>query len=326
MKPTNTSFLMLSIISFMIYGCAIDQNKDKFPDYSNASCWISIPDSIDKPVDVFYIYPTIFGGTGEMNMNITNDQLRKKAQVVAYEQGGVYMAASNFFAPYYRQVAMDVLTMPEDTLDKYFAIGYNDVIKAFVYYLDNFNDGRPFILAGHSQGSMVLIELMKEMFDNPELQNRLVAAYLIGYSVTSEDLAKYSWMKLAESEDDVGVIITYNTQSEDATDSPVLLPGAQCINPLNWTTTTETAPKELNLGAVFFKDNGEIDSVVPQFTNAWIDENGALVAGTPDVDVYSVGTFPRGIYHKYDYNFFYNNLKKNVRVRVKNFPGLEWEF
>jgi len=97
MKSTNTSFFMLSIISFMIYGCANDQKIELFPDYTNASSWISIPDSIDKTVDVFYIYPTIFGGTGEMNMDITNDQLRKKAKIVSYEQGGVYMAASNFF-------------------------------------------------------------------------------------------------------------------------------------------------------------------------------------------------------------------------------------
>ena len=146
---------------------------------------------------------------------------------------------------------------------------------------------------------MILIDMMKKMFDQPELQERLVAAYLIGYSVTSDDLANHPWMKLAQRTDDVGVIITYNTQSENATGSPVLLPGAQCVNPLNWTTSSEIAPKELNLGALFFNDAGEIDSIVPQFTSAWINEKGALVAPIPTIDLYSGGSFPRGIYHKY---------------------------
>ena len=83
--------------------------------------------------------------------------------------------------------------------------------------------GAPFFIAGHSQGSLNLLEVMKEQFHDQKLNSKLVAAYLIGYSVTDDDLEQYPWLKIAKSENDLGVIITYNTQSVDAKDSPVLL-------------------------------------------------------------------------------------------------------
>jgi len=163
---------------------------------------------------------------------------------------------------------------------------------------------------------MLLIQLVKDKFKKTELMDKLVAAYIIGYSVTDNDLTQYDCLKIAESADDIGVIITYNTQSELATGSPVLLPNANCVNPHNWKNTSEYAPKEMNLGAVFFKDNGDIDSIVPQYTDAWIDDNGALVAGSPNSDSINVGSFPKGVYHVYDYSFFFNNLIENVGVRT----------
>ena len=94
-----------------------------------------------------------------------------------------------------------------------------------------------------------LINLMRKHFNDPDLQKRLVAAYLIGYSVTKDDLKKYPWMKLAQGENDTGVIITYNTEGADAGPSPVLLPGAGAINPLNWRTDSTPGDRDANLGA-----------------------------------------------------------------------------
>lgn len=287
------------------------------PNYSDAYYWASLAPSIEKEVDVFYVYPTLFGGTGEMNMDITDVEMRTRVQAVLPKQSAVFKEDCNIFVPYYRQMAMDALYLEETESDKYFSMGLADVEEAFDYYMNNLNNGRPFILAGHSQGSMVLIQLMKDKFNHTELINQLVAAYVIGYSVTDDDLADCDCLKIAESADDIGTIITYNTQSEFATGSPVLLANAYCVNPLNWKNTSEYASKEKNLGAVFFKQNGAIDSIVPQFTDAYIDANGALVAETADVNSYSMPSWPPGVYHKYDYSFFFNNLIENVGVRIE---------
>jgi len=310
-------FYLITVSTFLI-SCKYDSilESEQNLDYSNSFYWASTPSSIEKEVDVFYVYPTLFGGVDEMNMDLTDENMRGLVQTILPKQAGVFKEKCNIYAPYYRQMAMDGLKMNEEDRNKYFSLGFSDIEQAFNYYIDHLNNGRPFILAGHSQGSEVLLQLMKRKFDKPELMNKLVAAYIIGYSVTNDDLDQCKYLKIAESDDDTGVIITYNTQSEFATGSPVLLPNANCINPLNWLRTPAVAPKEMHLGAVFFKENGEIDSIAYQFTEAWIDNRNALVVGSPNIEIYSSTSFPRGVYHKYDYSFFFNNLKANVGVRI----------
>jgi hypothetical protein len=208
---------------------------------------------------------------------------------------------------------------PEEDMyqNKYYQIGYNDVKTAFNYYLTNLNNGRPFIIAGHSQGSTALVSLMRDLFNNPDLQKQLVAAYLIGYSITPEDFQNYPWMKPATSADDTGVIISYNSQTPDATDSPVLLPGAFCINPLNWQTDETKAHKSMNLGAVFF-DGTNISKEVSNYAGTQIDtKSGALTTILPEE--LDIKGFPDGVYHVYDYSLWYRNLQTNVAIRCENY-------
>lgn len=322
-KETMKSYKIILLIALV--GLFASCNKNNTPEstqesnYSDSYYWASQPTSIEKDVDVFFVYPTLFGGTGEMNMDIKDDDMRALVLSIIPKQVAVFKNNCNIYMPYYRQMAMDGLSMSVEESAQYFSIGLTDVEEAFDYYINNLNNGRPFILAGHSQGSMILIQLLKDKFADTELMNKLVAAYIIGYSVTDDDLAQFEWLKIAESADDIGVIITYNTQSEFATGSPVLLPHAHCVNPINWKNTSEYAPKEKHLGAVFFKDNGDIDTTIDQFTDAWIDDNGALVASAADINVYTPPSWPAGVYHRYDYSFFFNNLIENVGVRIDAF-------
>ncbi len=316
----NKIALLITLVGLLISCNNIKvTDKTQEPDYSKLYYWASAPASVDKDVDVFFVYPTLFGGLGVMNMDISDEAMRTKVQAALPKQAAIFKKNCNIYAPYYRQMAMDGLSMNPQEQNKYFSIGLSDVENAFDYYIKNNNNGRPFFLAGHSQGSQVLIQLMKDKFSDPKLMNKLVAAYIIGYSVTNDDLAQYDMLKISESADDIGKIITYNTQSESATGSPVLLAHANCVNPLNWKNTSEYAPKEMNSGAVFFNANGEIDSIVPQFTDARIDEKGALIVNPPNGDNIDVGSFPAGVYHMYDYSFFFNNLSENVEIRINSY-------
>ena len=289
------------------------------PDYDQATGWLARPSSIDKPVDVFYVYPTIYMGTSPMNMDVGDEALRAAAQGCLAKQASVYSGQANLFAPYYRQMSIAGLKAGESSYENpYFRVGVGDVERAFDYYLEHLNGGRPFILAGHSQGTNVLIDLMKRRFRDESLQKRLVAAYLIGYSVTDKDLKACPWMKIAQHVDDTGVIITYNTQAPNATDSPVLLPGAKCVNPLSWTTSDTYAGKDLNAGAVFFDKQGKIDRDVPHYCSARIEPfSGALVTQVPEDLGTGNAAFPPGVYHAYDYTFYYRNLERNVGERIR---------
>ena len=321
-KQINITFF-IAFLTILLAGCADKTSSVKeektpaSPDYNKKSSWVCQSD-IDKPIDVFYVYPTIYNGKSPANMDISDTSLRSKAKNLITSQAGVFAQSANIFAPFYCQMSMAKLNPEEDMYqNKYYEIGYNDVKMAFNYYMENINNGRPFILAGHSQGSMTLISLMRDLFNSPDLQKQLVAAYLIGYSITPEDFKNYPWMKPATNSGDTGVIISYNTQAPGATNSPVLLPGAFCINPLNWTTNSTYADKSLNYGAVFF-DGTNINREIINYSGAQIDkQTGALTTIlTEELDV---GVFPDGIYHKYDYSIWYRNLQTNVAERCKNY-------
>lgn len=300
-------------------GRAPDDCVTPCPDYRREDAWASRPVQPDKAVDVFYVYPTIYPEASPRNMDVFDKGLRADVQGLLKAQAGVYSPSANLFAPYYRQVTFACLDPSQDmTLNSYFRIGADDVHRAFDYYLNFLNRGRPFILAAHSQGSVVLLDLLRSRFRDPALQKRLVAAYLIGYSVTAEDLKAYPWIRPAKGEADTGVVVSWNTQAPGATGSPVLMPGAICINPLNWKTDNTPADKSLNLGAVFFDDfTGKVLREVPQYAGAQVDPASGALVTTPPEEVTQLGHFPPGVLHKFDYAFWYRNLERNVRTRVE---------
>lgn len=293
------------------------------PDYSQADAWANLPDKIRYPADVFYVYPTIYSEESPANADIMNrTDLREKVQGLMIAQAGVYSVHANLFAPYYRQTSFVDLDPAKDMYtDPLFRVGADDVLDAFDYYLEHYNEGRPLILASHSQGSLVTIDLMRNRFDDPDLQRKLIAAYTVGYSIMPEEFETYPFMKPAEGEDDIGVVIAYNTQLPGATGSPVLKDGAFCINPLNWKTDGTPAGRELHQGAVFFDDfTGTFQKEMGEYLSAFIDlETGALVTIPPHYEDLNLGNFPAGVLHKFDYAFWYRNLQHNVRVRMDSY-------
>jgi hypothetical protein len=299
--------------------CAKAEDRPGTPDYGNPESWITSFET-DHEVDVFYIYPTVSSNESG-NMDISSEAERALARGIHEAQASVFRGSANIYAPYYRQMSTGA-RIPDDpnalaTDLEEFKQGAGDVKAAFSYYMENLNQGRPFILAGHSQGTMALIELIKEEFGSSEaLRGKLVAAYLIGYTVTDEDLA-LSGLTAAQGETDTGVVVTFNTQSETSLGGPMLMAGANCINPLNWKTDGTPAEAGLNRGAVFFNDStGEFLREVPAYCGGVIDlETGALT--TTIGEELEIGPYPEGVYHRYDYAFWYRNLEENVKERIK---------
>lgn len=325
----KTIILFLFSISFTLWGClgtdaAVSPAR---PDYAQDAAWAFLPAGLsDKPVDVFYVYPTIFGGAGPEQMDITSADLREKADVQIQINAGVFTDTANLYAPYYRQASIEVVWMPEREGNTLLQEGYRDIIRAFEYYMKHLNQGRPFILAGFSQGSMALLNLMEKKFDNPQWQKQLVAAYLIGYSVTGDDLERYPWLKMAQGETDTGVIVSYNTQLPGYGFSYVLKKGARGINPVNWRTDSVPAEASAHKGAVIFDIvTGEKKEEFPHLSNVWLEEKtGALVVNVDDKKYNaSQAVFPPGVMHMYDYMFFYNNLKENVQKRIAAYKAAQ---
>ena len=285
--------------------------------------WAYYAEGEGKDADLFLICPTVdMGKDGEYNMAMDDADTKESFVGARNMERGIYEDSAIMYAPYYRQMTFPVYSMTDEEMKPYLEIAYKDVAAAFEYYFENINNGRPIILAGFSQGSQLLLMLMEEYFDDPKYSEKLVAAYCIGWRITEEDIAEYPHLKVAQGENDTGVIISFNSEAEGVEDSLMVPNGTKTlgINPLNWKTDSTLADKSLNKGACFTKYSGEIKQETPQLTGAYLDaERGTLRVTDIEPGDYSNSLFPDGVYHLYDYQFFYRNLQKNVSVRVAEF-------
>ena len=272
-------------------------------DYSKDECWLDKPEKATKSVDVFYIYPTVTGFRDPVQIcEITDSELVTGAQMVRQIQTSVFDESCNVYMPYYRQISMPTPGSDYPAIVNYIS-GFN-ATDALDYFLNNLNEGRPFILAGHSQGAATLIALLENyMTKHPEALKRMVAAYPIGYAVTKDFLAR-TGLKFAESATDTGVIVSWNTEGKANVDGNAnnctLAPGGISINPINWKRDDTYA-------------DARIDTV-----------RGSVVVTTVDAKLYGIPAdsaplFGPESYHLHDYGFFYNNFKQNVADRIKSY-------
>lgn len=86
-------------------------------------------------------------------MPLSDGEARESFLGATNMEKGIYDAESRFFAPYYRQAGLSVYELPAEEREPYLALAYEDVCAAFDYYLEHYNEGRPIIVAGFSQGA-----------------------------------------------------------------------------------------------------------------------------------------------------------------------------
>lgn len=323
-RVKKTMMILVIWVGMMLSGCS--QNPSDAVDYADAENWAYLETTAaEMDADVFFICPSVYGGSDSAcNMSLSDTETKESFVGAINMEKGIYDQNSRFFAPYYRQIGLNVYEMEQEEREPYLEIAYQDIRAAFDYYYETYNEGRPIILAGFSQGADLCIRLMKDRFDEEDLQNQLVACYAIGWRVTEEEVEQYSQLKMAQGETDTGVIVSFNSEAETITDSLMIPSGTKtyAINPLNWKTDSTPADKSLNKGACFTDYSGAIVTEIPQLTGAYIDDmRGALKV--PDVSPadYPAGLslFADGVYHLYDYQFFYRNLQENVSARLDAF-------
>jgi len=309
-----------------------DKDVPEAPDYNNPDSWLTMPEhfsSEEQPVDVFWIYPTILSDESTYLMDIEDPCLREKATWTLVEQASIFEGQANIYAPYYRQNNVKINPLMLAGAKPIFDPGQKDLIAAFSYFMEHFNKGeRPVILAAHSQGSVRVVELSKAgelLTGDPASLERLIAAYVIGYSITQSDLDINPLMRISKNATDTGCFITYNTisdEKEKESQAPTVRPGSFVVNPLSWKTDTGFAPASDNIEAVFFKhENPENPDRYPNYAAAQVVNNALVITNitNPEELPATSVTFPKGVYHMYDYAVFYGNLRKNVEDRINSY-------
>lgn len=132
----------------------------------------------NAPIDCFYVYPTVSNDpTPNSDMHADKEELS-----VIKQQFARFGSQCRTFAPLYRQVTLTALRagMAGKPMNPDRALGYNDVRDAWNYYLEHDNNGRGVVLIGHSQGSGVLTQLIRNEIDGKPAQKKLISALLLG--------------------------------------------------------------------------------------------------------------------------------------------------
>ena len=304
------------------------------PDYSQMKYWIAHPDAADMAdlvpgkgelreyqstaeVDVFFIYPTIYTKKQHKEhpwfADVNDEKLNKQiAKSTIKYQSTVFNASGKVYAPLYRQAHIGVyyaenLPLKVEALD----FAYQDVKKAFEYYMENWNNGRPIIIASHSQGTNHAVSLLREYFEGKPLMDQLVAAYIVGMPLSR---GTFSYIPTCENPDDIGCWLTWNTYAKDyyPPNHDFWYADALNVNPLSWTTDTTYVSWGENRGGVL-KNYKKIRPGISDAQNMdgmlWINKLRFFGSFLINWDRY----------HIVDYNLFYLNIRDNVERRVTKY-------
>lgn len=316
--------IMALLLSVTLVGCGSNSQTigSVATDYSQTTHWLSLPATVDKPVDVFYLYPTAWQSDNSQPQICTIDEptMHIGAPKAFARQATAFETVGNIYAPYYRQ--NNLCPINRDSMVA--GIPTTDALAAFDYYIKHYNNGRPFILAAHSQGSDVMRHLLAlYMRDNPNVYQRMIVAYVIGVSVTASYLAENQYLKFAAGPDDTGVIVSYNTQAPDVAPgaNPVLSGVGLVINPITWTRDETVATTTEGLGSFMPNPGTGVFEQISQYADAKIDTaNGVLICSTANEDaLFALTGAYRGVYHSFDYLFYYFNLRQNAANRVSKY-------
>ena len=310
------------------------KNKNSaFPvNYSQSENWAALPNKKDQAdrtphpdlldlqkdakVDVFFLHPTTYtrnrgntswnGPVNDMELNQTTDD------GTILNQASIFNGAGKIYAPRYRQAHIQAYYSKDAVSSKKaFELAYKDVKAAFEYYLKNYNNDRPIIIASHSQGTNHAETLLKEYFDGKPLQEKLVAAYLVGMPIEKD---AFQNIKVCETPEEVGCFCSWRTFKYGKFPKDYQPNNNIAVtNPLTWTTNETPANATLNEGTVLYKFE---KYYTPQLVDAQV-KDGVLWVHKPKFRG-SIFLITKN-YHIADFNLFYTNVRNNAILRAQQF-------
>lgn len=168
-------------------------------------------------IDCFYVYPTIWLDRTPQ-MTDFSDEGVKLVQDALLSQAARFNGVCEVYAPLYRQSGL-IGAVPSAQSDP--KIPLQDVRDAFQHYLAKYNHGRKFVLIGHSQGAMVLTELITQDIDGDEaLRSKLLSAILLGampYTPPGEKIGgSFQNITACTEPGETGCIVAYNSFAKES--------------------------------------------------------------------------------------------------------------
>ncbi|MCB2086124.1 MAG: DUF3089 domain-containing protein [Sphingomonadaceae bacterium] len=295
----------------------------------------SIAQEVDDAPDfaVFFIHPTSYLEKSNWNAPLDDEKSQKFANLYARGMASPFNAASEIWAPKYRQATFGAFLTDAPEAQKAIDAAYADVKQAYEFFLASADKDAPIVLVGHSQGALHLLRLLREEVSGSEAESRIAAIYAVGWPISVEhDLPALgfpacatpgqsgcilTWSSFAEPADPSALMETYAASTgfdgKPRGDSMIL-----CTNPLTGTVNGKAAA-DRNLGTLVPEADYSTGELIPGSVPARCDERGLLLIGDPP----EVGNavLPGNNYHVYDIPLFWKNVQQDVIARVKGWSA-----
>ena len=313
-------------------------------DYRDAKLWLARPDirgnaalwtpAGEQPrqqpggAAVFFIHPTSYLNRAHWNAPLDDGEANDRAALFLRGQASAFNAVGEIWAPRYHQATFGAFLTDQANADRALDQAYRDVLAAFDAYVAQIGPDRPIILAGHSQGGLHLTHLLRDRVAGKPLTRRIVAAYVVGWPISTETDMAALGLPACATADQRGCILSWQTFAEPAdpsliTDNYDRTTGFDgrsrkgtrmlCTNPLTGTPFT-AAPASANLGTLYPSENLSTAQLRPGTVGARCDRRGLLLIGSPpDVGPY---VLPGNNYHVYDYSLFWANVRADAARRM----------
>ena len=227
-------------------------------------------------------------------------------------QASIFNGVGRVFAPRYRQAHIYSFHVQKSNRSAQRAIdmAYSDIKVAFEHYLNNYNEGRPIIIASHSQGTIHAKKLMKEFSDFQDLKEQLVVAYLVGMPIQESE---FRTIYPCRTPEETGCFCSWRTYKEGhepknhSENNNIVV-----TNPLTWNTEQAVATHDMNEGAVL----RNFDKIIPGAADAIVNDGLLWVSKLKFPGSFF---FWKRDYHMLDLNLYYLSIRNNAILRTEAF-------
>jgi hypothetical protein len=313
------------------------------PDYTQDASWIARPSMPDDPARwrpdgaateqpgkaaIFFIHPTTYLSTDRWNAPLqVGGDTAFRTNLFVQSQASAFNSAGEIWAPRYRQAAYGAFLLDSRDAQAALDFAYRDVSAAFDQFLKEAGD-RPIILAGHSQGALHLERLLREKVAGKPIAKRIVAAYIVGWPIsTSADLSALG-MPACTAPDQAGCILSWMTFADPPNPDFIFHEWEKragfngdkrrkedtlCVNPITGTQGA-AAPAQDNPGTLIPTADMRSASLEAGAVGAHCDKGLLILDGLPP----QLGSFvlPGNNYHVYDYALFWGAVRRDAERRL----------
>ena len=326
------AYLLRDMLQFLAMAVALAPGHDfaaaqapPAPDYADEAAWAALPNRVDDAdlvpqglmdnqtaaaVDVFYIHPTTYISSASWNQPPDDTASRTMLNTwVLRDQASAFNGCCRVFAPRYRQATLYSFMDDSGNGRQALELAYADVAAAFAHFVEHLNNERPFIVAGHSQGARHAVPLIRDHIVATPLEQRLVAAYPVGYAIDAAEVG----IPVCRSAEETGCFVSWNAVGPHAGGF-----GSErnvCVNPLSWRADDALASHRANAGAFASSHGLDMPAGVADARCA----GGRLLVSEIRSDRFSERPLGRDNYHIFDYGLFYASVRENAMLRTEAF-------